>query len=117
MIKDLSIQAKEILEIAEKYGAEQNFFFITTFKRYQVQLMILTQLEQAIRDEGPMVTKEYVKNRKNLYANPAIGEYNKTATAANQTVQTLIRIITTLRSEEDDELTREIMEFAFGTSK
>ena len=27
----------------------------------------------------------------NLYTHPAIGEYNKTATAANQTVQTLIR--------------------------
>ena len=34
---DLNNQAKEILEIAEKHGVEQNFFFITTFKRYQMQ--------------------------------------------------------------------------------
>ena len=42
-----------------------------------------------------LVTKEYVKGRANLVANPAISEYNKTSTAANQTVQTLIKIIRT----------------------
>ncbi len=42
---DLNKQAKEILEIAEKYGVEQNFFFLTTFKRYQVQFGILNNLE------------------------------------------------------------------------
>lgn len=33
----LNEQAQEILRIAERYGVEQNFFFLTTFKRYQVQ--------------------------------------------------------------------------------
>jgi hypothetical protein len=33
---------------------------------------------------------------------PAITEYNKTTTAANQTVQTLVKIITTLRSDADN---------------
>ena len=113
MAKDLNQQAREILEIAEKHGVEQNFFFITTFKRYQVQISILSQLEVSIKAKGPLVTKEYVKGRENLYTNPAIAEYNKTSTAANQTVQTLIKIITTLRNE-DDEAALDILEFIRG---
>jgi hypothetical protein len=47
-----------------------------------------------------MVTKEYVKGRTNVYTNPAITEYNKTATAANGTVSTLINILKSLTSED-----------------
>ena len=95
-------QAKEILRIAEKFGVEQNFFFLTTFKRYQVQLSILNELEQKIKEDGTLVTKEYVKGRGNVYTHPAINEYNKTAQASNQTVATLIKIIKTLRNDDDD---------------
>ena len=105
----LNEQAKEILRIAEEHGVEQNFFFITTFKRYQVQINILNELEKKINDDGALVTKEYVKGRENLYTHPAIGEYNKTSTSANQTVATLIKIIKSLRNDDeandgDDEL-------------
>ena len=95
-------QAKEILRIAEKFGVEQNFFFLTTFKRYQVQLSILNELEQKIKEDGTLVTKEYVKGRGNVYTHPAINEYNKTAQASNQTVATLIKIIKTLRNDDED---------------
>ena len=98
----LNEQAQEILRIAEQHGVEQNFFFITTFKRYQVQINILNDLEKAIATDGTLVTKEYVKGRGNVYTHPAISEYNKTSTAANQTVQTLMKIITTLRDESSD---------------
>lgn len=99
----LQEQAEEILRIAEKYGVEQNFLFITTFKRYQVQLNILNDLEQTIKKDGSLVTKEYVKGRGNIYTHPAISEYNKTSTSANQTVATLIKIFKSLRNENDDE--------------
>lgn len=99
---NLNEQAAEILRIAAEHGVEQNFFFITTFKRYQVQIQILTDLENTIRNEGNTVTKEYVKGRKNVYTHPAIGEYNRTSTAANQTVQTLMKIITTMRSDDNN---------------
>ena len=95
-------QAEEIIRIAEKYGVEQNFLFITTFKRYQVQLNILTELEKKIKEDGALVTKEYVKGRGNLYTHPAIGEYNKTATSANQTVATLIKIFKSMRNGDED---------------
>ena len=98
----LNEQAKEIIRIAEKYGVEQNFLFITTFKRYQVQLNILNELEKKIKEDGALVTKEYVKGRGNLYTHPAIGEYNKTATSANQTVATLIKIFKSMRNGDED---------------
>ena len=107
----LQKQAKEILEIAQKYGVEQNFLFITTFQRYQVQLGILEDLEKTIQEDGALVTKEYVKGRGNLYTHPAISEYNKTSTSANQTVATLIKIVKSLRSEnEDDEGDDELLQ-------
>lgn len=113
--KTLSEQAQEILAIAEKHGVEQNFFFITTFKRYQVQINILTELEKKIKEDGTLVTKEYVKGRENVYTHPAVGEYNKTSTAANQTVTTLMKIITTLR-DKDDENADELLEFLKGNN-
>ena len=89
----LEEQAEQILKQAESKGVSQNFFFATTFNRYRVQMKILGDLEKAIEEHGATVTKEYVKGRENLVANPAITEYNKTATAANGTVSTLINIM------------------------
>lgn len=96
----LQEQANKILEEAQSRGVESNFFFVTTFKRYQVQMQILSDLEKAIGEYGATVTKEYVKGRQNLVANPAITEYNKTSTAANGTVSTLINIVRTLTSDD-----------------
>lgn len=98
--KSLQEQASEILERAEERGVQSNFFFVTTFKRYQVQMSILADLEKAIKEYGTTVKKTYVRDRENLMANPAITEYNKTATAANGTVATLINIIKSAGADE-----------------
>lgn len=108
--KTMDEQAAEILKIAEQHGIEQNFFFITTFKRYQVQINILAQLEKTMETDGVLVTKEYVKGRENVYTHPAIKEYNNTASGANQTVQTLMKIITTMR-EDDENGENELLNF------
>ena len=44
----LQEQANEILQKAEERGVQSNFFFVTTFKRYQVQMRTLQELERAI---------------------------------------------------------------------
>ena len=95
-------QAQEILKIARKHGVEQNFFFITTFKRYQVQIKVLNDLEKIIKDEGLIVSKEYVKGRKNVYSHPAIKDYNRTTDSANKTVSVLMKIILSMRPKDDD---------------
>ena len=89
----LTEQAQEILRIAEESGVQSNYFFITTFKRYQMQLVILYELEKSLKEEGMSVKKEYVKGRKNLYSNPALKDYNTTTDSANRTVATLMKII------------------------
>lgn len=97
----LQEQADAIVKRAQEKGVSTNFFFVTTFKRYQVQMKIMSDLEESIKDDGATVEKEYVKGRKNIYTNPAISEYNKTATAANGTVATLMKILTTFAEEEE----------------
>ena len=114
---NLEKQAAEVLRIAQEHGVEQNFLFLTTFQRYQVQLTILNNLQEKIEADGALVTKEYVKGRENIYTHPAIGEYNKTSTAANQTVATLIKIIKSLRNgDEENEGEDELLK-ALGISR
>lgn len=96
----LNEQAQEIMKIAEASGVQTNFFFITTFKRYQVQINILNELEKKIKEDGALVIKEYVKGRGNVYTHPAIQEYNRTTDSANKTVSTLIKIIKGFKGED-----------------
>lgn len=98
---ELTSQADKILKDAERLGISDHYLFQTTFKRYQTQLRILDDLEKAIDEYGATVTKEYVKDRKNLMSNPAITEYNRTSTAANGTVATLINIIKSAKPTDD----------------
>ena len=94
MPKTLNEQADEILRIAEESGVQSNFFFVTTFKRYQVQLNNLTRIEKELKsDDRATVKKEYIKGRENIMINPLISQYDKGTDSANKTVATLLRII------------------------
>ena len=96
-------KANTIMEVAKQYGLEENFLFITTFQRYEVQLNILNELQRQIEENGTLVTKEYVKGRENLYTSPAVKDYNNTCASANSTVSTLIKIIKELRDGEPED--------------
>ena len=91
--KNLQKQADKILKIAEDAGLQSNYFFQTTFQRYQVQLQILEELEKTIEEDGMLVKKTYVKGKSNVYENPAVACYNRTTDSANKTVATLMRIL------------------------
>lgn len=110
----LKRQAKEIIRLAEEAGVQSNYFFVTTFERYQVQLDILDQLKETIESEGMLVEKEYVKGRKNLYTNPAVSDYNRTTDSANKTVSTLLKIIKNFGGEEVREESDPLMEMING---
>ena len=108
---DFLEQLEEIKEAAAKAGAETNIFYQTTLDRYITQINMLGELKKAFREKGTYISKEYVKGRQNMSINPAITEYNKTATAANNTVMTLNRIVKSLEMNtimdvdaEDEEL-------------
>ena len=119
MAKKLSLeqQAKEIKKIAEESGVQSNFFFVTTFERYQVQLKILKELEKTVNAEGILVTKEYVKGRKNLYTSPAVAEFNKTTDSANKTVACLMKIIRNFNVEDEEEEEDPLLEAINGNDE
>lgn len=117
MKKELKEQAKKILELAQSYGTEQNLFFATTFERYQTQLQILDELKETIESEGFFVDKTYVKGETNLYSHPAVTQYNRTTDSANKTVVTLMKIITTLRDRQDDNIHDPLIELLSGQTK
>lgn len=94
--------AEKLLSDAKEKGIADNYLFVTTFDRYKTQILIMQNLKQAIEEDGTTVTKEYVKGRQNVYTNPAITEYNKTATASNGTVTTLLNIIKSLPDKTPD---------------
>lgn len=97
----LNEKASEILRKAEQYDLENNVLFTTTFQGLTVQLKILADLEKVIRTQEALVTKEYVKGRGNIYVHPAINEYNKTRSSANNTVVTLLKIIDKAKDQEN----------------
>jgi hypothetical protein len=97
---ELQKQANEILKMAESSGLQENYFFKTTFQRYQVQIGILAELQKTIEGSETLVEKEYVKGRGNLYTNPAITEFNRTTDSANKTVTTLIKILKGFKTSE-----------------
>lgn len=101
--QSLKKQAEEIMRIAESAGVQTNYFFLTTFDRYQTQISILDDLKKRISESETLVTKEYVKGRENVYTNPAITEYNRTTDSANKTVGTLIKIIKGFKGEDGGE--------------
>ncbi|MBR1844259.1 MAG: hypothetical protein IJ790_00845 [Lachnospiraceae bacterium] len=104
---DLNKKAQEIIEKAQKMGQEQNFLFMSQFKQYVVLINTLGKLEKQMNDSDLLITKEYVKGRQNLCANPVIGEYVRVSNACNSTAIALVKIITglskdKLKEKEDD---------------
>lgn len=84
-VKNMTLQeqAEAIMKEAREKGVNTNFFFVTTFKRYQIQMKMLNDIEK-------WITEDVEKGDNYHYERQ---EYNKTATAANNTAKTLIDII------------------------
>ena len=112
--RSMTEQAEEILKVAESYNVDKNFFFVTTFKRDMVPIKILNELELSIKKDGVLVTKEYVKGRKNVYSHPAIQDYNRTTDSANKTVATLMRIIKNFSGEDGETSVDPLLEIING---
>jgi len=110
----LTEQAEKILDDARKKGVHTNFFFVTTFKRYQVQMQILNELEKSINEIGYVYKEVGSRKQETTKTNPAINDYNKTATAANGTVAALINIVEKLSKEGEGAGLAETMKELLG---
>ena len=67
-----------------------------------------------MKEDGMLVSKEYVKGRKNLYSNPAVSEYNRTTDSANKTVATLMRILRNFGVVDDTDEADPLMDMING---
>ena len=101
-ILSMNEQAKVILAKAQEKGIEHTFMFTTTFQRYVELISHMAELQKSIKEQGCLVTKEYVKGRQNIYVHPAINAYNATAAQANNTANILMRFIVQPLSDSDD---------------
>lgn len=88
----LNETAEKLIQMAREGGCEQNYFFQTTFERYQEQLDLMARLQEVLHNADDLM----MENARGGYStHPAISEYNKTSTAANQTAAMLIKVILT----------------------
>lgn len=95
----LQEQLDAILQRASESGLENNYFMVTTLSRYQQQLKLIKRLAEQLEQDGYTVSKEYVKGRLNVCAHPCVAAYNQACTSANNTVQTLLKILKSLDDE------------------
>ena len=100
---------------SEKYRMElaeiehTNFLYRSTLDRYVTQLNLLDQAQNDMNERGLTVVKTTPRGAEIEVANPSIQVYNQTASAANSTVSTLLRVVQTFKfmaakPSEDDEL-------------
>ncbi len=102
-------ELQEIEDAAKAANCDTNFLYRTTLDRYVTQLDLLTNAQDDMNKNGLTVTKVTPRGAEVEVANPAIQIYNQTASAANSTVSTLLRIVQTFKfmaakADEDDEL-------------
>lgn len=102
-------ELQEIEDAAKASNCDTNFLYRTTLDRYVTQLDLLTNAQDDMNKNGLTVTKITPRGAEVEVANPAIQIYNQTASAANSTVSTLLRIVQTFKfmaakADEDDEL-------------
>lgn len=84
----------ELLELARQYGVEKNALFVASAKQYATQQKVIENIRQALDEEDSLMTsKEYVKGRVNVYANPLVRELPKHADSANKTLNTMLDIV------------------------
>ena len=88
----------KLLKMAQDYGVDKNALFLQAIEQYDVQARVIQNIKKALdQEDGDLTTsKEYVKGRVNIYANPLVKELPKHADAANRTLQTMLTIINEL---------------------
>ena len=107
--KKYSKELKEIEDAAKAANCDTNFLYRSTLDRYLILIELLVKAEADINKHGLTITKVTPKGAEMEIANPAIQIYNQTASAANSTVSTLLRIIQQFKfmvanAGEDDDL-------------
>lgn len=94
----------DLLELAKEYHVDNNALFLNAARQYQTQALVIEMMKNQLEADGSAVsTKEYVKGRENVYANPIIKELPKHADSASRTLSTMLEIIKKLGYKQEKE--------------
>ena len=92
---------EDLMQMAKRYGLEDNELFISCANQYDLQQKVIANIKAAIEEEDSLtVTKEYVKSRTNVYANPLVRELPKHSDSANKTLGMMLNIIESLGTKQ-----------------
>lgn len=81
-------------KLAQDYGVSDNAMVCEAFSQYAFQLDVIKGIQKELNESGSLMTsKEYVKGRENVYANPLIKELPKHCDSANKTAQVIMDLI------------------------
>lgn len=99
----------EIEQAAKAANCDTNFLYRSTLDRYVMQIDLLDQAQNDINERGLTIVKTTPRGAEIEVANPSIQVYNQTASAANSTVSTLLRVVQTfkfkaVKPDEDNDL-------------
>lgn len=84
--QSLNKQAQEIIKLAEAGGVQSNYFFVTTFRKYQTQ-------EEHLEYLKCHVAKTIDDPDNDVDVRQGIIEYNRAVDSANKTLGALLKII------------------------
>ena len=87
---------KDLVAMAEAYGVADNAMFLMALNQYCTQQKIIDEINRILLEQESLLsTKEYVRNRENVYAHPLVKELPKHSDAANRTANIILDIIKT----------------------
>ena len=102
-MKQKATTYNELIKMAKVYGVDQNALFVSAAGQYIIQQEVIEKMRAALaEDDRAVVTKEYVKGRENLQANPLILQLPKHIDSANRTLGTMLDIIQKLGREKQE---------------
>lgn len=88
-----TITFDDLMNLAKRYSVDKNEIFISSAHQYEMQMNLIDQMKEAIESDSMLVTKEYVKGRENIMANPLVKELPKHYDSANKTLGVMLGII------------------------
>lgn len=94
----------ELMKLAREYGVENNALFRSAAEQYQIQIDTIRMIKDQLASDGSAVsTKEYVRGRENVYANPLIKELPRHTDSANRTLGTMLDVVSKLGHKIESE--------------
>ena len=97
----------DLMGLAKRFHVDDNALFVASAEQYAIQSEIIKNIRESLAEEDNlMTTKEYIKGRLNVYANPLIKELPKITDSANRTLNTMLDIILKLGHEDKKEVSR-----------